>query len=174
MDAIGRIQSLRLGQIEPLPSDQYANHPYYKLPAIIMSHLPRPTKAELDILQVLWNSGPSTVRQVHQQVSAESGVGYTTTLKLMQLMLEKQLVSRDESAQAHVYMAEVKPSHWVGGIINRFFNGSMNQLVQEALSGHRPDDSELKAIKKTLAEFEKQNRADDKPTKSEKKSSRKK
>ena len=102
---------------------------------------PRPTDAELAILSVLWDRGPSTVREVHEALQASQRSGYTTVLKLLQIMTEKGLVTRDESQRAHVYgprMSEQRTQRQLlGDLVDRAFGGSSAKLVLQALSGRR-------------------------------------
>src|SRR5512142_3523110 len=111
-----------------------------------------PTKAELDILHVLWERGASTVREVHETLYGDDGAGYTTALKLMQIMHAKGLVERDDSQRAHVYRAAISKQrtqkHYVSDIVDRLFNGSPSQLALHAL-GSSPGASreELKEIR---------------------------
>ena len=117
--------------------------------------VPWPTKAELDILQVLWERGPSTVRDVHEALYGEDGAGYTTALKLMQIMHGKGLVDRDDSQRAHIYKAAISKQRtqkrYIADIVDRLFNGSPSQLVLHAL-GSQPAASreELKEIRALL------------------------
>jgi predicted transcriptional regulator len=117
----------------------------------------RPTDAELAILQVLWTRGPSTVREVHQALVASRETGQTTTLKLMQIMAEKGLVRRDESARTHVYSArltrEQTQRQLVTDLVERAFGGSAAQLVMQALSAQAPSAGELREIRRLIAEF---------------------
>lgn len=96
-----------------------------------MSIINRPTDAELEILQVLWQNGPSTVRQIHEALEARD-VGYTTTLKLMQIMFEKGLLNRDADSRSHVYSAKVNEAETKRTLLNRFvettFRGSASQM----------------------------------------------
>jgi BlaI family transcriptional regulator, penicillinase repressor len=116
----------------------------------------RPTEAELEILRVLWERGPSTVRQVHEALVAGRETGYTTTLKLMQIMADKGLVVRDESARTHIYEArasqESTQRQLVNDLVDRAFGGSAAELVLRALSSHKTSDSELREIRKLLDE----------------------
>ncbi len=118
---------------------------------------PMPTTAELEILRVLWKRGPSTVREVQAHLE-ESSTGYTTVLKQLQMMLEKGLVSRDESQRAHVYSARVDQSvtqrRLVDDLIDRAFGGSTNQLVMRALSSDRVSADELDAIRDLIDELD--------------------
>jgi predicted transcriptional regulator len=112
-----------------------------------------PTDSETAILQVLWARGPSTVREVHEGL-ADREVGYTTVLKLMQIMLQKGLLARDESQRSHVYQAavarEASEARALGDLRQRLFGGSTSQLVLRALSEAPASKDELLAIKATL------------------------
>lgn len=124
-----------------------------------MSHrLPRPTDAELAILRVLWERGPSTVREVHDALSRTQTTGYTTVLKLMQIMAEKGLVTRDESQRAHVYEARHSQQKMqrqiVADLVERAFGGSAANLVMQALSGRKTSAEELNEIRELLDKLE--------------------
>jgi BlaI family transcriptional regulator, penicillinase repressor len=112
---------------------------------------PLPTAGELAILSVLWRLGPSTVRAVHEALSPSHGTGYTTMLKLMQLMAQKGLVLRDESQRSHVYRAAAAEAQTqrrlVGDLMEKAFAGSAAQLVQRALSVKRASPEELEQIR---------------------------
>ena len=116
----------------------------------------RPTEAELTILEVLWGAGPSTVRQVHDALrhTGKSRTGYTTILKLMQIMTHKGLVERDESNRSHVYASacprEITQRGLVTELIEKAFSGSTSQLVLSALSAKRASAKELAAIREFL------------------------
>jgi predicted transcriptional regulator len=118
--------------------------------------LQQPTEAEHSILEVLWDSGPCTVRQVHETLkrTRSSSTGYTTVLKLMQIMARKGLVTRDESQRSHVYTPnctrERTRSRLVGALIDRAFSGSTSQLVLSALSAKHASPEELAAIREIL------------------------
>ena len=122
------------------------------------SSRPRPTDAELEILNVLWRRGPSTVREVHAALARSKGSGYTTILKLMQIMAEKGLVRRDERQRAHVYAARLAEGETqrqlVGDLLARAFGGSASKLVMHALASQRASDEELAQIRQLLDEFE--------------------
>jgi predicted transcriptional regulator len=122
--------------------------------------LPKPTDAELAILRVLWERGPSTVRDVTEALQAERGTGYTTALKLLQIMSEKGLVGRDESQRTHVYHAvapaEETQRQLVGDLLERAFRGSAQQLVLQALSSKKASRAELAEIRKLLDQMEEQ------------------
>lgn len=119
---------------------------------------PQPTPAELEILRVLWERGPSTVREVHDALDRTDPVGYTTVLKLLQIMTDKRLVSRDESQRAHVYVArcteEATQSQLVGDLLERAFGGSTAKLVVRALSERQASDEELDEIRALLDRLE--------------------
>ncbi len=120
--------------------------------------LPRPTDAELAILRVLWDRGPSTVREVTDQLGKERDVGYTTALKLLQIMTDKGLVLRDESKRSHVYRPkqreETTQRQLVSDLIARAFGGSPEKLVLQALSAKKASKEELGEIRRMLDELE--------------------
>lgn len=120
--------------------------------------LPQPTPAELEILRVLWKRGPSTVREVHEALHRSQPVGYTTILKLLQIMTEKGLVSRDEAQRAHVYVArlteEATQQQLVGDLLERAFGGSTAKLVVRALSERKTSEAELGEIRALLDRLE--------------------
>lgn len=120
--------------------------------------LPRPTDAELEILNVLWQRGPSTVREVHEVLLETKEIGYTTVLKLMQIMSEKGLVSRDESDRRHVYEAERAQDETqrqlLTDLLERAFQGSATKLVMQALSSKKASKQELAEIRQMLEELE--------------------
>jgi predicted transcriptional regulator len=116
-----------------------------------------PTEAELEILNILWAAGPSTVRDVHNQIS--KGVGYTTVLKQMQLMVEKGLLSRTEQFRSHVYSARIAKEQTqrrlARNLLKRAFDGSARDLVLGALSAQKVSATELSEIRKLLDDYEK-------------------
>ena len=122
------------------------------------STLPRPTDAELAILRVLWEQGPSTVREVHEVLNSHRPSTYTTTLKLLQIMTEKKLVRRDESQRSHVYEArlteEQTQRQLVGDLLDRAFGGSARKLVMQALSTKRASRKELAEIRRLLDQLD--------------------
>lgn len=124
--------------------------------------LPRPTDAELAILQVLWESGPSTVRQVQEVLQETRPKGYTTVLKLLQIMLGKKLVQRDASSWSHVYStvqpAEQTQRQLVGDLLSRAFRGSTSQLVMQALAMKPTSTEELAEIREYLDELKDEER----------------
>jgi BlaI family transcriptional regulator, penicillinase repressor len=118
------------------------------------SAVPRPTDAELAILRVLWDRGPSTVRQVHEVLARERQAAYTTALKLLQIMTEKGLVERDERDRTHVYRArageEQTQRQLVRDLVDRAFGGSATKLVMQALASRRASPEELRDIRKAI------------------------
>jgi predicted transcriptional regulator len=115
---------------------------------------PRPTDAELAILRVLWERGPSTVRQVHEVLSKERPAAYTTSLKLLQIMTDKGLVRRDESDRTHIYAPrlteEQTQRQLVRDLLDRAFGGSSMKLVMQALNTRRASAEELAEIRKLI------------------------
>jgi predicted transcriptional regulator len=122
--------------------------------------LPRPTDAELAILRVLWQEGPATVRQVRDVLERTQRTGYTTVLKLLQIMTEKGLVTRDESRRTHVYAAsrseEQTQRHLVGDLAARAFGGSASKLVMQALTSRRATAEELAEIRRLIETLERE------------------
>ena len=120
----------------------------------------KPTESELEILQILWQQESSTVRDVHEVLSKTKETGYTTTLKLMQIMFEKKLVSRDDSAKTHVYKAavskQITQKQFLDKMINGLFSGSSTQLVLQALGNQKASKNELEEIQKYLDDLKKQ------------------
>jgi predicted transcriptional regulator len=125
-----------------------------------MARILRPTDAELAILGVLWEHGPSTVRQVHEALAETRETGYTTTLKLMQIMAEKGLVTRDESERTHVYAARIARTETqrqlVTDLVDRAFGGSAAALVMQALSAHTASPDEIAEIQRLIAAYRKE------------------
>jgi BlaI family transcriptional regulator, penicillinase repressor len=115
---------------------------------------PRPTDAELAILRVLWQRGPSTVRQVHDVLGRDRLTAYTTALKLLQIMAEKGLVSRDERERTHIYHPRVTEEQTqrqlVRDLLDRAFGGSSSKLVMQALAARRASSEELTEIRRLL------------------------
>src|SRR6478609_3898578 len=114
----------------------------------------KPTEGELEILQVLWDKGSATVRDVHEHINEYKESGYTTTLKLMQIMFEKSLVKRDDSNKTHVYKANVSrektQQQMLGKMVDSLFGGSASQLVMQALGSSQPSKEELEEIQQLL------------------------
>jgi predicted transcriptional regulator len=115
---------------------------------------PRPTQAELEILRVLWQRGPSSVREVLETLGADRGAGYTTVLKLLQIMSGKGLVERDERVRTHVYRTalpqEQTQRQLIRDLVERAFDGSAGQLVLQALATRRASPEEMEAIREML------------------------
>ena len=120
----------------------------------------RPTESGVEILSVLWTNGPSTVREVHDQLKKSRSIGYTTVLKLMQIMFEKNLLLRDDSQRSHVYRprqkAEKTQKTLVKHMLSRVFSGSVENLVVQALSAKKATPEELAQIRRMLDEMEDQ------------------
>ena len=117
----------------------------------------KPTESELEILQVLWNKKEATVRTVHEELSKTKDSGYTTTLKLMQIMFEKGLVSRDDSSKTHIYQPLVSryntQNQFLDKMINTLFAGSSAELVMQALGNHTASNDELEKIEALIADL---------------------
>jgi predicted transcriptional regulator len=117
-----------------------------------------PTPSELEILHILWNRGPSTVREIHEMLAQEKDVGYTGALKLLQIMTAKGLVTRTEDQRAHVYdatqPADKTKQQFVADVLQRVFRGSASQLMQHVLSGRRGSKKEIEEIRRMLDEYE--------------------
>lgn len=121
---------------------------------------PEPTKSELEILQVLWQHGPSTVRSVNDILNEQKReVQYTSTLKLMQIMVEKGLLDRDESQMKHIYSSAVEEHSTKGHLLNRFvdtmYNGSASSLMMQLLGNKKTSKKELDAIRELLKKMDK-------------------
>jgi predicted transcriptional regulator len=114
----------------------------------------KPTDGELEILAVLWDKGSSTVRIVHEELCKSKDAGYTTTLKLMQIMFEKKLVTRDSSSKTHIYQAAVSKENtqkqFLNKMINNLFAGSSADLVMQALGGHNASSADLEKIQNLI------------------------
>ena len=119
----------------------------------------KPTDSELEILQVLWIKGEATVREVHEDLMQTKDCGYTTTLKLMQIMFEKGLVLRDDTNRTHIYKPNVTrektQKQLVDKMVNSVFSGSHSQLVMQALGSHTPNSKELLEIQQLLDRYKK-------------------
>lgn len=118
----------------------------------------QPTPSELEILHVLWTRGPSTVREIHDVLSESKDLGYTSALKLLQIMTAKGLVTRAEEQRAHVYSAtqpaEETKQQFASDVLQRVFRGSASQLMQHVLSGKRGSKEEIDEIRRLLDEYE--------------------
>jgi len=122
------------------------------------SSTPKPTASELEILQILWERGPSTVREVHEALSEKRPIGYTSVLKFMQIMTAKGTVRRNEQQRAHVYEA-VQPAEKTKrqlalDVLQRVFDGSASDLMMHALAGHKTSKEELEELRRLLNEYE--------------------
>jgi BlaI family transcriptional regulator, penicillinase repressor len=117
-----------------------------------------PTDAELSILRVLWRRGPLTVREVHDELKPVQDTGYTTVLKLMQIMAQKGILLRDESSKSHIYHAQIEEEQAQRGLmrdlLDKAFDGSASRLVMRALSDERASASDLAEIRALLDEME--------------------
>ena len=120
----------------------------------------KPTESELEILQVLWQKNEATVREVHDELSKTRDIGYTTALKLLQIMFEKGLVTRDDSSKTHIYMPAVTrektQKQLVGKMIHTLFSGSSTELVMQALGNQKASKEELDEIQKMLDNLRKE------------------
>jgi predicted transcriptional regulator len=120
----------------------------------------KPTESELEILQVLWQKKAATVRDVHDELAKTRDIGYTTALKLLQIMYEKGLVTRDDSSKTHIYMPAVNrektQKQIVGKMINTLFSGSSTELVMQALGNQKTSKEELDEIQKMLDNLRKE------------------
>jgi len=118
----------------------------------------KPTSSELEILRVLWLRGPSTVREVHEALSEKKSLGYTTVLKLLQIMTAKGTVRRNETQRAHVYEAclpaEQTKRQIDGDMLQRVFEGSASQLMMHALAGSKASAEEISELRRLLDEYE--------------------
>jgi BlaI family transcriptional regulator, penicillinase repressor len=127
-----------------------------------MTNPQKPTTSELEILHVLWERGPSTVREVHDAISAKKPLGYTTVLKLLQIMTAKGLVRRDEQERAHVYEAwqpaEKTKRQIAADMLQRVFDGSASELMLHALAERRSSKQEIAELRRLLDEYERKQR----------------
>jgi BlaI family transcriptional regulator, penicillinase repressor len=118
----------------------------------------KPTESELEILSILWNKGPSTVRAVNDEMSRTKNVGYTTTLKLMQIMTEKGIVGREMDGRTHIYSAIARQEDAQVRMLDRLletaFGGSTSKLVLQALGNHKTSGEELEEIKALIKKLE--------------------
>jgi predicted transcriptional regulator len=122
-----------------------------------------PSENELKILQILWDLGPSSVRDVHEKISENKDSGYTTTLKLMQIMVAKGIAERDTSSRTHIYSAALSEQKTKKDLLSRFisatFKGSSTSLVLQALGNGNTSQKELDEIKELISALEKSNKA---------------
>jgi predicted transcriptional regulator len=118
----------------------------------------RPTKLELSILNVLWQKGPATVREIHEIVNEAKPTAVNTVLRMLQIMTEKSLVTRDDTVRPQIYRARYSQqqtqTHLIKDLLQRAFDGSVKEMVMRALSTRRPSPKTLKAMEKLLEEFE--------------------
>jgi len=125
---------------------------------IISMKIPKPTEAELEILQVIWEHGPSTVRFVNELLGKRKNIGYTTTLKIMQIMADKKLLSRDTRVKTHIYISAVSQQKTQQQLIDKLmataFGGSAMKLVMQALDNKKSTVSELNEIRAFLDQLE--------------------
>ena len=125
---------------------------------------PQPTEVELAILRVLWDRGPSSVRQVHEALSAARDTGYSTTLKMMQVMFDKGLLKRDESVRPQVYRPTQPEAQtqtqMVDDLIQKVFGGSARKLVLRAVQSEQVSAGELAEIRKLLKQMDKPSKGD--------------
>lgn len=119
----------------------------------------QPTDSELEILSILWKYGPSTVRFVNKELNKTRNVGYTTTLKIMQIMHEKNILSRDEKEKSHIYSSLIEENAIQKRLINKIldsaFGGSASQLIMQILGNHKTSREELEEIRKLLDQLDK-------------------
>jgi predicted transcriptional regulator len=119
---------------------------------------PKPTASELEILHVLWERGPATVREVHDALAAKKPIGYTSVLKLMQIMTAKGTLRRNEEQRAHVYEA-VQPAEKTKrqlamDVLERVFDGSASDLMMHALAGQKASKEEIEEMRRMLSDYE--------------------
>ena len=118
----------------------------------------KPTEAELEILQILWEHGPSTVRFVNEKQNINKEVGYTTTLKIMQIMAEKNFIEADKTSRSHIYHALLQEEDTQKQLLDKFldtaFRGSAMKLVMQALGNHTTSEEELNQIRNLLDKLE--------------------
>jgi BlaI family transcriptional regulator, penicillinase repressor len=133
--------------------------PYENTRTMTLIKNTKPTESELEILQVLWNEKAATVRTVHEELLKTKEAGYTTTLKLMQIMFEKGLVTRDDSNKTHIYQPAVSRENtqqqFLNKMINGLFAGSSSDLVLQALGGHNASEEELEKIQQLINQLKK-------------------
>ncbi len=124
----------------------------------MINNIIKPTAAELEILQVLWKYKSATVRFVHEKINPKKNVGYTTTLKIMQNMATKKMVSREHSGRSHLYIPLLKKEQTQGLLLDKFldstFGGSASSLVMQVLGNHKTSVEELDKIKKLIEKLE--------------------
>ena len=124
------------------------------------THSLKPTESELEILQIIWQHGPSPVRFINDELNRKKQVGYTTTLKLMQIMIDKGLLKRKEDGRKHIYSAVIQAQETRNLLLGKFlestFEGSAMKLVMQALGNHNASPSELQELKELIEKIEKE------------------
>lgn len=123
----------------------------------------KPTESELEVLSLLWKNGPLTVRQVHEEVAKQRAVGYTTTLKIMQIMFEKGLLNREKQGKTHLYITKIDQQSTKNGLVSKMiktvFQGSTKDMVMQALGNAQPSKEELDEIREFMDQLK--NKSDD-------------
>ena len=123
-----------------------------------METFQKPTESELEVLKVLWQMGRATVKQVHEEINKTKETGYTTTLKIMQIMFEKGLVSKNADGKQHIFEAKIGEEDTQKSLLNRFidstFQGNAMSLVMQALGNHHASEEELSELKKLIQQLE--------------------
>lgn len=118
----------------------------------------KPTNSELEVLQVIWENGPSTVKSINDKLNENKEVGYTTTLKIMQIMYNKGILNREKDSRTHIYSARISQEETQLDLLDRFlekaFNGSASKLVMQALGNHETSKEELENIKAFINQIE--------------------
>ncbi len=131
---------------------------YNRLYYMNMKKIYQPTESELEILQILWSNGPSTVRLVNEKQNEEKEVGYTTTLKIMQIMADKSILEVDKANKQHVYKPKLEESETkemlLDGFVKKAYAGSAMKMVLQALGNHKPSKDELHEIKELIKSIE--------------------
>ncbi len=129
-----------------------------KFKSMLKNKIPKPTGSELEILRLLWENGPSSVRSVNEQLNLKKETGYTTTLKFMQIMLDKKLVTRNTDSRSHIYKAAINQEETqrdlLGNFVDNVFGGSAMSLVMQALGNHDASPEELDKIKDLIKKME--------------------
>ncbi|MCP9755622.1 BlaI/MecI/CopY family transcriptional regulator [Lacihabitans sp. CCS-44] len=124
-----------------------------------METFQKPTESELEVLKVLWQMGRATVKQVNEEINKTKDTGYTTTLKIMQIMFEKGLVSKNADGKQHIFEAKIGEEDTQKSLLNRFidstFQGNAMSLVMQALGNHHASEEELSELKKLIKQLEK-------------------
>jgi len=120
----------------------------------------KPTESEIEVLALIWQQGPLTVRQIHDQIKTSRDIGYTTTLKIMQIMFEKGLLERSKQGKTHLYDAVESPNEIQDGLLNKMvktvFHGSTKDLIMQALGSAKASKEELEEIRAYLDKLEKE------------------